>query len=138
MKHGGEQSLTRLNAFGLTPFTLAASEGRAPMFLHILKTHLSMMLWKYGPVSCYYRNLAQLDTFRIAKFKSKPSVLKRASSFFQKSLAGTEDEHKTAAIDAAEMKNDGDEFLESWGKKPGDEETAKEAPGIDPERQKLH
>jgi ankyrin repeat protein len=56
------------NCNDLTPFTLAASEGRAEMFRHLMRLRTTM-LWHYGPVDCSVIKLATLDTIQISNLK---------------------------------------------------------------------
>lgn len=49
------------NKDGLSPFTLAAAEGKSDMFHHILM-HRKKLMWDYGPVGCFIVCLTHLDT----------------------------------------------------------------------------
>lgn len=61
----------------LTPFTLAASEGKANMFRHIMRLRTTM-LWHYGPVDCSVIKLATLDTIQISNLqKARMKYIKR-------------------------------------------------------------
>ena len=49
-QESAKQSLETLNNEGLTPLTLAARLGRVGVYNHILREHLSVVVWKYGKV----------------------------------------------------------------------------------------
>jgi ankyrin repeat protein len=49
------------NKEGLSPFTMAAAEGKSDMFHHILM-HRKKLMWDYGPVGCFIVCLTHLDT----------------------------------------------------------------------------
>lgn len=58
----------------LTPFTLAAAEGKSEMFRHLMKLRTTM-LWHYGPVDCSVIKLATLDTIQIANLQKYRTAL---------------------------------------------------------------
>ena len=49
-QESAKQSLEILNHEGLTPLTLAARLGHVDIFNHILREHLSVVVWRYGKV----------------------------------------------------------------------------------------
>lgn len=59
-----EQLLYVFNNDALTPFTLAASEGKEEMFRHMMHQR-KKQLWSYGPVDCSVVDLSNLDTIRL-------------------------------------------------------------------------
>jgi hypothetical protein len=64
----------------LTPFTLAASEGRAEMFRHLMRLRTTM-LWHYGPVDCSVIKLATLDTIQISNLqKARLTLLRKRAA----------------------------------------------------------
>ena len=64
MAHYGQESLHMLNADGMTPFTLAARLGNVEVFHHILRKHMTQVVYTFGSTQVSHVSLAQLDTYR--------------------------------------------------------------------------
>jgi hypothetical protein len=77
-----EQLLYVYNNNALTPFTLAASEGKEEMFRHMMHQRRKQ-LWSYGPVDCSVVDLTNLDTIRLSESdqQSKHSGIEFKSMF---------------------------------------------------------
>ena len=64
MAHYGQETLHTLNADGMTPFTLAAQLGHVEVFHHIIRNHMTQIVYTFGSTQVSMVNLAQLDTYR--------------------------------------------------------------------------
>jgi ankyrin repeat protein len=85
----------------LTPFTLAASEGRAEMFRHLMRLRTTM-LWHYGPVDCSVIKLATLDTIQISYLqKARLSLMKRRGAETEEEPSPGENTAKYSFVDTA-------------------------------------